>query len=66
MSTDPFGFPAEPRTWLVSDPLTDTGNEITASPGYTYTYDAEGNMTGMTQTSTGDVWTFGYDNRRKR
>ena len=44
---------------------TGTGNELTASPGYTYTYDAEGNMTGETQTSTGDVWTFGYDNRNR-
>ena len=44
---------------------TGTGNELTASPGYTYTYDAEGNMTGETQTSTGDVWTYGYDNRNR-
>ena len=42
-----------------------TGNELTASPGYTYTYDGEGNMIGETQTSTGDVWTFGYDNRNR-
>ena len=34
---------------------TGTGNEMTASPGYTYTYDGEGNMIGETQTSTGDV-----------
>ena len=44
---------------------TGTGNELTASPGYTYTYDGEGNMTGETQTSTGDVWTYGYDNRNR-
>ncbi len=40
---------------------TTTGNEQTASPGYTYTYDADGNMITATQTSTGDVWTYGYD-----
>ena len=32
---------------------TGTGNEQTASPGYTYTYDADGNMITMSQTSTG-------------
>ena len=42
---------------------TTTGNEQTASPGYTYTYDNAGEMTSMTQTSTGDVWTYGYDLR---
>jgi RHS repeat-associated protein len=40
---------------------TTTDNEQTASPGYSYTYDADGNMITMTQTSTGDVWTYGYD-----
>jgi RHS repeat-associated protein len=44
---------------------TSPGNELTASPGYSYTYDNEGNMTGETQTSTGDVWTFGYDDRNR-
>ena len=42
---------------------TAAGNEQTASPGYTYTYDANGNMITSTQTSTGDVWTYGYDFR---
>ena len=42
---------------------TGTGNEQTASPGYTYTYDANGNMITMTQTSTGDVWTYSYNFR---
>ena len=42
---------------------TSTGNEQTASPGYTYTYDADGNMLTATQTSTGDVWTYTYDFR---
>ena len=42
---------------------TSTGNEQTASPGYTYTYDADGNMITSTQTSTGDVWTYTYNFR---
>ncbi|MGH9093804.1 MAG: RHS repeat domain-containing protein, partial [Acidimicrobiales bacterium] len=37
------------------------GNELTAAPGYTYTYDAEGNMTARTATASGDVTTFAYD-----
>ncbi len=44
---------------------TATGNEQTASPGYTYTYDANGNMITSTQTSTGDVWTYSYDYRNR-
>ena len=42
---------------------TGTDNEQTASPGYTYTYDNAGEMTSETQTSTGDVWAYGYDFR---
>jgi len=44
---------------------TSTGNEQTASPGYTYTYDADGNMITSTQTSTGDVRTYSYDFRNR-
>ena len=44
---------------------TTTGNEQTASPGYTYTYDADGNMITATQTLTGDVWTYSYDFRNR-
>ena len=40
---------------------TSTGNEQTASPGYTYTYDADGNMITSTDTSTGDTWTYSYN-----
>lgn len=40
-----------------------TGNELSASPGYTYTYDAEGNLTAKTETATGKVTTFSYDYR---
>jgi RHS repeat-associated protein len=42
---------------------TTTANEQTASPGYTYGYDNAGEMTSMTQTSSGNVWTYGYDFR---
>jgi RHS repeat-associated protein len=42
---------------------TSTGNEQTASPGNTYTYDADGNMITDTITSTGDVWTYAYNFR---
>ena len=42
---------------------TSGGNEQTASPGYTYTYDADGNMITMAQTSTGDVWMYSYNFR---
>ena len=44
---------------------TSTGNEQTASPGYTYTYDADGNMITATNTSTGDTWTYSYDFRNR-
>jgi len=40
---------------------TGAGNEMTAAPGYTYTYDNVGNTISKTQTSTGDVWTYSYD-----
>jgi RHS repeat-associated protein len=44
---------------------TTTGNEQTASPGYSYTFDANGNMITATQTSTGDKWTYSYDFRNR-
>ncbi|MGC8642678.1 MAG: RHS repeat-associated core domain-containing protein [Isosphaeraceae bacterium] len=44
---------------------TGTGNELTASPGYTYTYDAEGNMTAQTNTSTHVTTSYSYDNRNR-
>ena len=40
---------------------TGAGNEVTAAPGYTYTYDNVGNTISKTQISTGDVWTYSYD-----
>ncbi len=44
---------------------TSTGNEQTTSPGWTYTYDADGNMITATQTSSGNVWTYTYDFRNR-
>jgi YD repeat-containing protein len=62
-------FSNESFTWDSNGNETGTGyttgtdNEQTASPGYTYTYDNAGEMTSETQTSTGDVWNYGYDFR---
>ena len=42
---------------------TTTGNRLTASPGATYSYDAEGHTTARTDTATGKVTTFAYDHR---
>lgn len=42
---------------------TATGNELAAAPGFTYTYDAEGNTTAQTETATGNVTTYSYDYR---
>src|SRR5581483_30659 len=39
------------------------GNEMTASPGYTYTYDAEGNLSSKTETASGKITTYAYDYR---
>ena len=40
---------------------TGTENEQTASPGYTYTYDSEGNLTAQTNTSTHVITSYTYD-----
>jgi RHS repeat-associated protein len=42
---------------------TGTANELTASPGVTYTYDAEGNLTSQTNTSTHVTTSYTYDYR---
>ncbi len=42
--------------------ITGSDNELTAANGNTYAYDAEGNMTGETD-SGGNVWTYAYDYR---
>ncbi|GIW88249.1 MAG: hypothetical protein KatS3mg108_2573 [Isosphaeraceae bacterium] len=49
---------------------TTTGNRTTAAPGYTFGYDAEGNMTTRTQlngagTADDEVTTFAYDHRNR-
>ena len=62
-------FSNESFTWDSNGNETGTGyttgtdNEQTASPGYTYSYDNAGELTSETQTSTGDVWNYGYDFR---
>jgi len=40
---------------------TTTGNELTSNGVWTYAYDAAGNETGKTNTSTGEQWTYSYD-----
>jgi RHS repeat-associated protein len=44
---------------------TGTANELTASPGVTYTYDAEGNLTSQTNTSTHVTTSYTYDYRNR-
>ncbi len=44
---------------------TSTGNEQTASPGATYTYDNAGNLISSTNTSTHVVTTYTYDYRNR-
>jgi RHS repeat-associated protein len=44
---------------------TGSGNELTASPNTTYTYDSEGNLTGQTDTSTGDTTAYTWDYRNR-
>jgi RHS repeat-associated protein len=44
---------------------TGTENELTASPGVTYSYDNAGNMTGSTKTSTHVTMAYSYDYRNR-
>ena len=41
------------------------GDQVTTSDGFSYTYDADGNVATRTETSTGTVWTYSWssDNR---
>jgi RHS repeat-associated protein len=41
---------------------TSTGNELSSDGTWNYSYDAEGNETGKTNISTGEVWSYFYDN----
>ena len=40
-------------------------NQITSDGTWNYSYDANGNITGKTNISTGDYWTYVYDNRNE-
>src|SRR5262249_50709947 len=42
---------------------TTTMNEVTSDGTWNYTYDAEGNETKKVNITTGETWTYGYDNR---
>ena len=44
---------------------TGTDNELTASPGTTYTYDADGNLISQTNTSSHVTTTYTYDYRNR-
>jgi len=44
---------------------TTTGNRLTADGTYTYAYDNDGNMTGRTKTSNGEITTFTWDYRNR-
>jgi RHS repeat-associated protein len=44
---------------------TGAGNRLEAAPGYTLAYDAEGNLASKTETATGQVTTYAYDNRNR-
>ena len=55
-SYDPNGNP------LNSGDTVGTDNEISSDGTYNYGYDNEGNETTKTNISTGDYWTYGYNN----
>jgi RHS repeat-associated protein len=44
---------------------TSSDNRMTASPGFTYVYDAEGNLTRRTNTTTGNYTTYTWDHRNR-
>ncbi|MDX1930784.1 MAG: RHS repeat-associated core domain-containing protein, partial [Pirellulaceae bacterium] len=44
---------------------TSTNNHTTADPGFTYTYDDQGNRTSRTETSTGKVTEYSWDHRNR-
>ncbi len=44
---------------------TSTNNQISAAPGFTYTYDFEGNRTKRTETATGKVQEYTWDQRNR-
>jgi RHS repeat-associated protein len=42
-----------------------SGNRYSSGGGFTFSYDAEGNVTGKTEVATGNAWTFGFDQRNR-
>ncbi len=44
---------------------TAAGNQLNSGAGYTYAYDNEGNQTGKTRVSTGNNWTYTWDDRNR-
>ncbi len=44
---------------------TTTNNRTTVAPGFTYTYDDQGNRTSRTETSTGKVTEYSWDHRNR-
>jgi RHS repeat-associated protein len=44
---------------------TSTNNRTTVDPGFTYTYDDQGNRTSRTETSTGKVTEYSWDHRNR-
>ncbi len=44
---------------------TSSDNRMTASPGFTYLYDNEGNLTRKTNTATGNYTTYNWDHRNR-
>jgi len=44
---------------------TNAGNELASNGTYSFTYDNEGNEITKTNISTGDNWTYGYDNKNE-
>ena len=42
-----------------------TGNQLSTDGTYNYTYDANGNELTKTNISTGDYWTYGYDDKNE-
>jgi YD repeat-containing protein len=69
--TSASGWRSESYSYDLNGNRTMTGwttgadNRLTASPGFTYTYDDEGNLLTKTNTATGDVTTNEWDHRNR-
>jgi RHS repeat-associated protein len=42
-----------------------SGNRYSSGGGFTFAYDAEGNVTGKTEVATGNAWTYAFDQRNR-